>query len=267
MIKAEECELNKQYLKEYLQSLFNLTLKLKKKRITGEPENSLNDQKEDELTENKTNKEKAEIRHFKKTQEAVYKKIESSLFKEYSKSSNPYYLNLFLIENSTDFKSNKFNSVACLIAKSFDKWVSDKENLDLIKKFTISREIKIDAFSVATRHNLLLLDWIARSYHLNKNNEFILPYLNFRISNLESKDKALIISTLELHDHFSCEEVSFLFRFQKVKCFFKIVLPLLFQDKLNIIDKYLNKSAKQQQIFVKILDQMCDKNSSISSLI
>lgn len=215
MIKVDECELNKQYLKEYLQSLFDLTLKLRKTRNNGDSVDSANALKEDGSTLDKINKEKAENRHFKKLQEAIFKKIESSLFKEYSKSSNPFYLNLFFIENSNDFKSNKFTSLACLIAKAFDKWVSQEENYDFVKKFHITPDIKIDAFSVATRHNLLLLDWIAKDYQLNHNNEFIIPYLKYKTKDFDFKDKAIIISTLHLHDHFSCEEVSFLIQIQK----------------------------------------------------
>ena len=42
-------------------------------------------------------------------------------------------------------------------------------------------------------------------------------------------------------------------------------MPLLFQDKLNIIEKYLAKSPKMQKLFVEYLDMMCAKESHIST--
>ncbi|CAF0779065.1 unnamed protein product [Brachionus calyciflorus] len=253
-IKANGCELNKQYLNEYLQGLFEMTLKLKKNRKSDEASKSINQ----ELNQvDKSNSKEAKLntvdnRQFKKLQEAVFKKIETSLFKEFNKSSNPFYLTIFFIENSNDYKANKINSLACLIAKAFDKWISSNANSDLFLDSKITDELKIDAFIVATKHNLLLLEWFTRAYQLNKNNEALLPYVKFRIKNLDFKDKAILIGSLALHDHFKCEE---------------IVLPLLFQDKLNIIDKYLINSPCQQKKFVQILDSMCDTNSTISSLI
>lgn len=43
------------------------------------------------------------------------------------------------------------------------------------------------------------------------------------------------------------------------------MLPLLLQDKLNIIEKYLNKNEKQQILFVKFLDELCRDDADLTS--
>ena len=40
-------------------------------------------------------------------------------------------------------------------------------------------------------------------------------------------------------------------------------MPLYFQDKLNVLEKYLLKAPKQQLIFLQYLDELCAKNFDI----
>ena len=46
---------------------------------------------------------------FKKDQEIALKAIELCLFKQFSKSNHPFWLNLILIENSKDFQVKKYS--------------------------------------------------------------------------------------------------------------------------------------------------------------
>lgn len=211
-IKLNNYEINKQQLRAYLQDLFNLVVQVRKKTKSGSGDNQTLSDKQDDTTsldvQHKGIKESlADIRLFKKAQEATFKKVELSLFSEFKKSLDPYFLNLILIENSNDYRVNKYNSLACLIAKSFEKWTTLAENLNFVKDYKISDELKIDAFVVASRHNLLLIDYIARTYQLTVNNETLLPYLKHRIKTFDAKDKAVSICSLMMHEHFSSEEV------------------------------------------------------------
>lgn len=91
------------------------------------------------------------------------------------------------------------------------KWVSLPKNADFVKNYKTVDQLKIDAFVVATRYNLLLVDYLVRSYQLNVENKFLLPYLKARMEKMEEKDKAILISSLMLHDHFESEQVILLF--------------------------------------------------------
>lgn len=64
----------------------------------------------------------AEEREWKRRQEAVFREVEQSLIRQFETSSDPYMLNLILIENSRDYGVNKYNTLACVVAKSFEKW-------------------------------------------------------------------------------------------------------------------------------------------------
>lgn len=71
-------------------------------------------------------------------------------------------------------------------------------------------EDKIEAFVVASKYNLLIVDYVVKPYELDKNNLVILPFLKERMKKLDYKDRAVLICSLMLHDHFNCEDVGFL---------------------------------------------------------
>ena len=72
----------------------------------------------------------------------------------------------------------------------------------------ITDELKLDAFLVASKFNLMIVDYVAKPYELTNNNEILLPYLNLRLQKLEFKDRAILIGALKMHEYFDCEEVS-----------------------------------------------------------
>lgn len=169
--------------------------------------------------------QQSQRRSIRKIQELEYKKIEQSLFEQFASSPDPYNLNLILIENSRDYAVNKYNTLSGLIAKSFERWVSLPANANL--NYFIDDELKIDAFVIASKHNLLIVDYVANAYQLNTNNIVLLPYLNERVKKLDHKDKALLISALMLHDHFDCEQVVQIFLNKRFK-FAIIYIELLY---------------------------------------
>jgi len=158
-----------------------------------------------EQQENEINNGESETRLTRKNQEVIFKKLETELFELFESSPQAYWLNLILIENCRDYPANKYNSIACLIAKSFEKWTSTKKNS---QHKDISDEIKIHAFITTTRHNLLMIDSIVKSYELWQNNQILEPYLKRKVKLLDSKDKAILISSVMMHDYFDFEEVN-----------------------------------------------------------
>lgn len=140
----------------------------------------------------------------------------------------------------------------------------------IMKNRNIDDNLKIDAFLVASKYNLMLVDYLAEPYELTHDNDILLPYLKIRLKKLDYKETAILISSVMMHKHFDCEEVSsinIIYLYIK-KNFFaldksKILIPLLMEDKLNIVEKYLVASVEQQKMFIKLLDSMCSPQSSM----
>lgn len=95
--------------------------------------------------------------------------------------------------------------MSCLIAKAFNKWSKSVQSVN----FTLNDELKQFAFILSTRHHLFMIDYVFDSYEM-VSCQMLLPYLKYRLLSLkEAKDKAVLISTLMMHDCFDFEEVNF----------------------------------------------------------
>ena len=72
-----------------------------------------------------------------------------------------------------------------------------------------------------------------------------------------------------MHELFDFEEVELIYqliiKIKNLVIFWKILLPLLLEDKVNIVEKYLAKCPAQQKLFVSYIDKMCAKDVSMSS--
>jgi hypothetical protein len=146
----------------------------------------------------------------KKEQEILNKKIESSLFQFLDDSSEPFWLILLLIENSKDFSVNKYNTSACLIAKLFEKWLNLPQNIKRLENFKPDESIKKEALLISTRYNLQILEYLVKPYQLHVDNNYLIEIVKKKIDKLDFKDKAILIGTTCLHEHFDYEEVNLL---------------------------------------------------------
>ena len=142
--------------------------------------------------------------------EHFFKSLERKLFNEFESSKHPHWLVLILVENCRDYIVNKYNTIACLIVRSFEKWTSMRKTTKGTA-FRIDDEIKKAAFITSTRYHIILLNHMIKPYELESNSEIMLPLIKYKAKTMDHKDKAMIISMLELHDHFDFEEVRVFF--------------------------------------------------------
>ena len=234
-------KINKTWLKRYLSELESIHALTKKKTLQ-------NVSLEDKL--NSLNIDNKQPTANKQLEESMMKKLEAKLYEEFNAVKQPYWLHLILIENCRDYSVNKYNSLACTIAKTFDKWTRTNQQAN-----DLNKEIKIAAFIIGCKYHLLLIDLLVKIYKINENDQFILPYLKYRTASdcnfrvkFDYKDKAVLISACMMHDHFDFED---------------ILMPLLLQDKLTVLEKYLSKSPKQQKLFIQLLDKSFANGSSL----
>ncbi len=130
-----------------------------------------------------------------------FKRVEIRLNELFKAAVEPAWLTLFLIENSRDYHSNKMNTFASTIAKTFEKFASRvKINLDA--------DLQFNAFKIATKHNILLLESITKAYGLLGSIDIFSEYVHDVAERFNFKDKAIFISCLNLHDFFDLEDVS-----------------------------------------------------------
>ena len=203
-----EFEIDKIWLKELLNELGEIYSQIKKKKNPENSDESVIDKiSRVLLTENPKDSamNPAKLKEAKLAQENAMKKLENRLFQLFGSSSEPYWLNLILIENTKDYQVNKFNTLSLIVARVFQKWTTIKK----IKPILLE-EIKVFAFLISTKHHLLITSFIAEAYQLAESNTILLPYLKHRIEKMDNKEKALLIGYLKLQEKFTIEEVIFL---------------------------------------------------------
>lgn len=132
-----------------------------------------------------------------------YKLVETELHTIFDKCEEPAWLNLLLIENSKDYHTNKINTHAIMISKSFEKW-----HFKQTVKSKFDFDLQLNALKVATKHHTLLLESIVKSYDLcNVEKTKLYDHVIFEIEKFDYKDKALCISFLAMQDFFDIKTV------------------------------------------------------------
>lgn len=97
-----------------------------------------------------------------------------------------------------------------------------------------------------------MIDSIFATYRLCSSHT-LLPLVKYKLTTLpEYKYKAIIICSMALHEHFDFEA---------------LLLPLLLEDKVNIIEKYLENAPDEQEKFVLYLDKMNHPNTTLGDYI
>ena len=149
----------------------------------------------------------------KQLKDKSQKLFEAKLSAAFDASPQPHWLNLVLIENCKDFKTTKYTAMSCLVSRTFDKWCeSHKAALRLDAQD--STEARAAALVIGTKYNTLNLNAMVRCYRLadnesNSNSSLFFLFVKKKLALTDEwKDKANIIASLMLHDHFDLEEVT-----------------------------------------------------------
>ncbi|XP_064649794.1 exonuclease mut-7 homolog [Lineus longissimus] len=173
----------------------------------------------------------------------------SSLLREcFSSTSIPYMFVLYLIEACPDYGNPKTTSLCFLILKEFADWINTNENKAKYYKL-LNENIRLEAFEMGSHGNMLLFDNTVKAYSLCHNgNTYFLPFIKSMLLYHRYKEASSCVSRLDLHDHFETKD---------------IILPLLFQDKVNILENYVFRKKKEQERLVQLLDMLCEKGFSI----
>ncbi|XP_021375991.1 exonuclease mut-7 homolog isoform X2 [Mizuhopecten yessoensis] len=185
----------------------------------------------------------------KKDKTDVYRTFRRHL----SHCTNPYTLVTYLVEKSKDYHLPKTSTLAYYIMKEFDNWCSSKDNIPKYSQFLLTQELKLHVLHMCTRFHMTMVGFAIKAFQLNQpDNSFLVPVLRCFLEQRKYKEAAVCAGKLGLQDHFSVEET---------------VLPLILQDKVNLIESYLVGNPQQQQLVVHMLDRLCDRSIDMSHVI
>ncbi|XP_062612527.1 exonuclease mut-7 homolog isoform X2 [Saccostrea cucullata] len=175
-------------------------------------------------------------------------------FRDYlMKSDNPYAFVVFLLNDSHDLHVHKTATFSYAICKEFDGWLSSPHCNIRNKAQVLTPEIKLEAVSVATRYHTVMFQLVFKTFELkHQGNGYMLPEIKRFLEGKKYNECALLAGHLGLQDHFRIEEIA---------------VPLILQNKLNLLETYLRGNQGQQTLVVQFLDHMCDKSYNINNLV
>ncbi|KAL3871620.1 hypothetical protein ACJMK2_039607 [Sinanodonta woodiana] len=180
-------------------------------------------------------------------------KIGQYLTRAFSSSCNPFVLAAYLVLNARDCLKGKTTTLSFFIMKEFDKWYRQNQRRigDPHQYFTENLQMPI--FMVCIHNHMSMFDMCVRCFDMYqpKNSTFYIKEIRTFMDKKKYNEAAVCIAKMGLHNHFSMEEV---------------VLPLLLQDKSNVLETYVYGNPEQQKILLQYLDHLCDRGTDLSQV-
>ncbi|KAI0227147.1 3'-5' exonuclease domain-containing protein [Lamellibrachia satsuma] len=165
---------------------------------------------------------------------------------------NPYTTALYLYDNAADHSghSGKQGSLCSCVMSEFENWT--KRN-HVRYSHCLDDPIKMAMFQSAIANNMVAFDLIVKAFCLSYegSDNFVMLVRQF-VQQKKYKEAALCITRLNLQEHFDIKEV---------------VLPLLLQDKVNLVESYVYRHPDQQMALLKLIDYLIDRDTDIGSVI
>lgn len=170
----------------------------------------------------------------------------------YTDSVNPFILVGYLIEQVRDTHTAKTTTLSFFIMREFDKWYKANERKVYPEKY-LSVDLQMLVFDICTRNHLTMFDMAVRCFHLcYPGNDHFLPTVKNFLEKKKYKEAAVCVGKLRLQHHFEMEE---------------IILPIILQDKINLLETYVNGEPDYQQVLVQYLDHLCDRETDLELIL
>ncbi|XP_067941842.1 exonuclease mut-7 homolog [Watersipora subatra] len=175
-------------------------------------------------------------------------------FKQFlTKSSTPFSDTLSMLQSCSDAHEVRSTTLTCSMAREFSHWI--KTQTSVCEQLT--EDLQSRALTLATRNERVvfaqLLDYIATAFQLRSASHLGLPFANKLLSNGQLKEAATFINCLRLHREYDLNSL--------------LVVPLLLEDKLNVVETLVRDSAEEQVKLVQFFDQICAPNFDLASII
>ncbi|KAL4219645.1 hypothetical protein ACF0H5_022217 [Mactra antiquata] len=176
------------------------------------------------------------------------KKITNYLSTRFSQSSNPFALTGYILEKSKDTHVAKTTTLSFLVMKEFDRWCKINRGRCKMSEL-VNKDLQMKVFYLCARNHLTMFDLAVKCFHLCfPGNECFLPKVKEFVANKKYKEAAVCAGKLGLQEHFDMNE---------------IVLPLILQDKVNLVETYVCGFPEHQEILVQYLDHLCARDTDL----
>eukprot|EP00057_Strongylocentrotus_purpuratus_P007770 XP_011662244.1 PREDICTED: exonuclease mut-7 homolog [Strongylocentrotus purpuratus] len=158
---------------------------------------------------------------------------------------------LDLVDHSRDLRKRKPDTLAYLILREFDTMLSVKKMTEEELTRILTPELRMQAFHLAASAHSNVFDILSKLYYLQgPDNSFLVSRVRVMLARQQFKEAATCVTKVNLHNCFSLED---------------ICLPLIFQDKANMVERYVQGFPELQEALVRQLDVFCEQGYDINA--
>ncbi|XP_066909568.1 exonuclease mut-7 homolog [Halyomorpha halys] len=170
--------------------------------------------------------------------------LDRMLQHHFDSNKNPYESVLVLIRQSPDYSLSRPNGLSFTIIKQFASWISYRR---ANYKHCLTEEVKREAFQVASRQrNKTISKNIIDVYLLKDYKQLFVKSLNDNLQLHMYKEVCEWSMMLDLESEFGISD---------------FIVPLIFQDKLTVVDEFLKKNRTHHLELIKFLDNILSQRS------
>ncbi|XP_013783154.1 exonuclease mut-7 homolog [Limulus polyphemus] len=168
----------------------------------------------------------------------------------FENADNCYQLCLELFQNSCDFFKPKSSGLAYTVMREFGEWLkaSGDKHLSCLNQEVKSTVLK----AILLQKNTNMVRIVCDIYRLAEDGDMFINTVKSLILKQAFNEACLYVGALQLHQHFKLEE---------------IVIPLILQDKVHLVEFYLQNQHELQLQLILFLDSVFSKPAEIENLV
>ncbi|XP_078685653.1 exonuclease mut-7 homolog isoform X2 [Branchiostoma floridae x Branchiostoma belcheri] len=157
--------------------------------------------------------------------------------------SNPYCFTLYLMEESRGLRAAKSYSLANHVITEYENWLRRQCTMGRSPRCEITPHMKIQAVKIGMVGHANLFDPLCRVFQLiGPGNEFLAEHVEILLHKQQYKEAIHCATKLQLQKFFVFEEIA---------------VPLILQDKVNMVESYIQGHPDLQVLMVQLIDSWC----------
>ncbi|XP_024892768.1 exonuclease mut-7 homolog [Temnothorax curvispinosus] len=188
---------------------------------------------------------------------ALWKKcdgVSKTLTDYFETAPNPYLSTLRILVNVSDFDHmTNSKSLAFAVIEEFANWIEERK--EGYKEFLVP-DLKLAAFKLVRQKHMkqmLLIKKISAIYDFVEHKDIFLQTIKDMIQEKEYKEAAQYAAILQLQSHFIDPKI--------------LLLPLILQNKLQIVDEFLTGCPEVQKALTTYLDNLIAPGQNVQIIL
>ncbi|EFN66105.1 Probable exonuclease mut-7-like protein [Camponotus floridanus] len=178
--------------------------------------------------------------------------VSKTLTDYFETAPNPYLSTLRILVNTSDFDHmTNSKSLAFAVIEEFSNWMEDRK--EGYKEFLVP-DLKLAAFKLIKQKHMkqmLLIKKVSTIYEFVEHKDMFLQAIREMIRDKEYKEAAQYAAMLQLQSHFMNPEI--------------LLLPLILQNKLQVVDEFLVDCQDVQKALTTYLDNLIAPGKNVQT--